>query len=95
MDTVLEIRKTISAPLIKKEISDYCYETGITATALAYDLLIDFVHKRVSARTLSHNITNDKLSTKTLIAEIVRVVDRYEKNFSVQIDSSSPERRRG
>lgn len=79
---IVEIRKVISAPLIKKIVQQVCQEKGISPTEYAYMLICDDVNKRTSDQQLSCNLANERLSPNTFLGEVLRVVEKYEKSLS-------------
>lgn len=81
---IIEIRKVISAPLIKKTVQQICEEKDISPTDYAYGLILEDVEKRTCSGKLSSDLANDRLSPKTFLAEIVRVVEKYEKSLSAK-----------
>lgn len=76
---IVEIRKVISAPLIKKAVIDACEETGMSFTEYAYDLIVQDANKRIANKNLSSDLAKEKICSRTFIAEITRVVEKYEK----------------
>lgn len=78
---IVEIRKVISAPLIKKEVIDVCEEKGMSFTEYAYELIVQDVTKRISNKKLSSDLAKEKICSKTFIGEIMRVVEKYEKSL--------------
>jgi hypothetical protein len=80
----IEIRKVISAPLIKKVVEQVCKDTGVSPTDYAYSLILDDVNRRISNNQLCTDLANDRLSPKTFLAEICRVVEKYEKSISAK-----------
>lgn len=76
---IVEIRKVISAPSIKKGIEEVCKETGMTYTEYAYSLIVQDLARRNASKNLSSDIANERFDAKTFLAEVTRVVEKYDR----------------
>jgi hypothetical protein len=77
---IVEIRKVISAPLIKKVVGQVCEDSGMSPTEYAYSLILEDVNKRLNNDRLCSDLANGRLSPKSFLGEVLRIVEKYEKD---------------
>lgn len=78
----IEFRKVISAPEIKKAVQDICDAHGLTYTEYAYGLILDDILRRKEEKKLSLDLAAEKLSVKTFLGEVSRVVEKYSRELA-------------